>query len=572
MLLEPSSSSARSCRPRRRPPSPCRRSRCGSAPSRRASIPRARSPSRARAGRSSKAPGRCRAPRSSCGRRRRRRNAPSRRATASTPLDGHPTFALIADPCQTRRMILDRSSWRLASETVAVRAAADRGHAAGPAAGEAVRARHGQLAVVPRRPGGRRGGRPAAAGHLEPEDGRAHALADADPRPRALEPDRVGRSRVRDQRRQQRSEGDVQARTLRRRRCVGRSLARSGGCSTRSTSATGKIAVGARRLRGRAARACATSSRPTPAPRRRPTAGSSSRRSARRASTPTTSTARCCGRSISAASTWAPTTSRPSSGAPASSPIIWNGLVILQCDTQADSFLRGARRRRPARRCGRPSATSCRRGARRRWRRRRRAPELVTNASNFVRGYDPRTGKELWRLGRQLEDHRADADLRRRPARRRQRPRARAADLRRQGRRARRPDAERRPDQQPGGRLEHGPAAAPTCRRRSPTRASSTCSRNNGLFDAYDLQTGEEIYRQRLPVGRQRLQRVAGRGRRQDLPVERGRRDPGRRRRAATFKHLATNSMGELLMATPALSDGTMFVRSSTSVSAISGK
>ena len=34
--------------------------------------------------------------------------------------DGHPTFALIADPCQTRRMILDRSSWRLASETVTV--------------------------------------------------------------------------------------------------------------------------------------------------------------------------------------------------------------------------------------------------------------------------------------------------------------------------------------------------------------------------------------------------------------------------------------------------------------------
>ena len=26
-------------------------------------------------------------------------------------------------------------------------------------------------------------------------------------------------------------------------------------------------------------------------------------------------------------------------------------------------------------------------------------PELVTNAANFIRGYDPRTGKELWRLG-----------------------------------------------------------------------------------------------------------------------------------------------------------------------------
>ena len=23
----------------------------------------------------------------------------------------------------------------------------------------------------------------------------------------------------------------------------------------------------------------------------------------------------------------------------------------------------------------------------------------MTNASNFIRGYDPRTGKELWRLG-----------------------------------------------------------------------------------------------------------------------------------------------------------------------------
>jgi len=29
-----------------------------------------------------------------------------------TAVDGHPTFAVIADPCQTRRMILDRSSWR----------------------------------------------------------------------------------------------------------------------------------------------------------------------------------------------------------------------------------------------------------------------------------------------------------------------------------------------------------------------------------------------------------------------------------------------------------------------------
>lgn len=38
------------------------------------------------------------------------------------------------------------------------------------------------------------------------------------------------------------------------------------------------------------------------------------------------------------------------------------------------------------------------------------------------------------------------------------------------------------------------------------------------------------------------------------------------------FRHIATNSMGELLMATPALSDGVMYVRSSASLFAIGRK
>lgn len=38
------------------------------------------------------------------------------------------------------------------------------------------------------------------------------------------------------------------------------------------------------------------------------------------------------------------------------------------------------------------------------------------------------------------------------------------------------------------------------------------------------------------------------------------------------FKHLATNSTGELLMATPAISDGAMYVRSSASLMAIGRK
>src|SRR5215207_6987678 len=87
---------------------------------------------------------------------------------------------------------------------------------------------------------------------------------------------------------------------------------------------------------------------------------------------------------------------------------------------------------------------------------------------------------------------------------------------------------------------------------------------NNGLLDAYDLRTGEEVYRQRLPVlgsgfsaspvasdGKLYLSNEDG----EMLVVAAGR----------SFAHLATNSMGELLMATPALSDGRMYVRSSAS-------
>ena len=54
---------------------------------------------------------------------------------------------------------------------------------------------------------------------------------------------------------------------------------------------------------------------------------------------------------------------------------------------------------RPARRSGKLSATRSRHGERHR-RRAESWPELVTNGSNFIRGYDPKTGEELWRLGR----------------------------------------------------------------------------------------------------------------------------------------------------------------------------
>ena len=91
---------------------------------------------------------------------------------------------------------------------------------------------------------------------------------------------------------------------------------------------------------------------------------------------------------------------------------------------------------------------------------------------------------------------------------------------------------------------------------------------NDGVFDAYDVQTGHEIYRQRLkhlgsgfsasPVAadsRIYLSNEDG----EIIVIAAGR----------EFREIATNPMGELLMATPALSDGVMYVRSSSALSAI---
>jgi len=94
---------------------------------------------------------------------------------------------------------------------------------------------------------------------------------------------------------------------------------------------------------------------------------------------------------------------------------------------------------------------------------------------------------------------------------------------------------------------------------------------NNGLFDAYNLKTGAEVYRQRLPNvgsgfsaspiaadGKIYLSSEDG----EILVISAGEK----------FNQIATNSMGELLMATPALSEGVMYVRSATSLFAVGQK
>ena len=251
---------------------------------------------------------------------------------------------------------------------------------------------------------------------------------------------------------------------------------------------------------------------------------------------------------------------------PASSPILWNGLVILQCDTQEDSFILAleAETGRMAWKADRDelpswSTPSVYDGP--------SGPELVTNAPNMIRGYDPRTGEELWQLGGSSKitaptpiftDERIVVASGRAPERPIfvLRPGARG-DLTL-------PDGETSSADVLWSKVRRGPYM-PT-----PLIYDGILYvlANNGVFDAYDLQTGEELYRQRIPHLGSGLSAspIAADGKIY-LSSEDG--DIIVVRAGPEFEHLGTNSMGELLMATPALSEGVMYVRAVNSLFAI---
>ena len=242
----------------------------------------------------------------------------------------------------------------------------------------------------------------------------------------------------------------------------------------------------------------------------------------------------------------------------ASSPIIYKNLVIVQCDTQNESFVLAAdittgrtvwktvRKELPS--WGTPTVYVPSRGA---------GAELVTNASNFVRGYDPDTGTERWRLGRSSKITAPTPVF------------ADGLIIVASGRAPERPIFAIRP----GGQGDITPAAD---RESGAFVAWSKTGRgsymptpliyggvvyvlgNPGLLDAYELRSGAEIYRQRIPHqgsgfsaspvaadGRIYLSSEDG-----DIFVVQSGRE---------FKLLATHSMGEPLMATPALADGHLY-------------
>jgi outer membrane protein assembly factor BamB len=242
----------------------------------------------------------------------------------------------------------------------------------------------------------------------------------------------------------------------------------------------------------------------------------------------------------------------------ASSPILFEDKVIVQCDQQKGSFVMALRLKdgETAWRTERDELPS--------W----ATPtvytgpgraELVTNAPNFIRGYDPRTGKELWRLGRSSKITAPtpvfDGDLivvvsGRRPSA--------PIFVLKAGARG---DITLPEGARLGGSVlwtrERAGSYMPTP---LAYRGHLYVLKNQGILACYDLRSGEQRYETRLPeVGSGFSASPVAADGKLYLPGEDG--EVFVVKAGPQFELLARNPMGQPLMATPAIAGGTMLVR-----------
>jgi outer membrane protein assembly factor BamB/ankyrin repeat protein len=240
-----------------------------------------------------------------------------------------------------------------------------------------------------------------------------------------------------------------------------------------------------------------------------------------------------------------------------SSPIIYHGKVIVQCDTGKNSFLaafdlrdgkqvwRTPREEIPS--WGTPTVVE--------------APghtELVTNATKFVRGYDPETGRELWRLGRNAEITVPTPIY------------GQGLIYVTSGYRPIQPIYAIRPGASGDLSLKDGKTESAniawSTTRNGPYMPTPilygehlyTCP-NSGLVTCYEAKTGKQVYRERLGGSATYTgSPVAADGRLYFTSEEHG---VTVVKAGPKFEKLAVNPIGEVCMATPAISDGMIFVR-----------
>ena len=240
-----------------------------------------------------------------------------------------------------------------------------------------------------------------------------------------------------------------------------------------------------------------------------------------------------------------------------SSPILYEDLVILQCDLSKDSFIAAYRAEDGSQVWSTPRDEIPSWSTPTVWRTPGRG-ELVTNAAQYARGYDPRTGKELWRLAKKSEVTIPTPFA------------ARGLMFVTSGNRPIQPIFAIRPGAAGDISLKEGADAnshiAWSKMRGGPYMPTPvvygdylyTCS-NAGVVTCYEADTGKEIYKERLAGGRAYTASILAADGRLYFTAEEG--EVRVVKAGPTFELLAVNVMDDVCMATPAISDGMIFVR-----------
>ncbi|HWQ33269.1 MAG TPA: PQQ-binding-like beta-propeller repeat protein [Blastocatellia bacterium] len=253
----------------------------------------------------------------------------------------------------------------------------------------------------------------------------------------------------------------------------------------------------------------------------------------------------------------------------ASSPIIYKDLVILQCDVQKGSFIaayslkdgkqvwKTEREEIPS--WGTPTIYEGKTRA-----------ELITNATKFIRSYDPLTGKELWRMSGNPEIT-ATTPIARdeiiyicngyRPNRPIYAIKAGASG-----------DISLKDNKETNDFViwskQRGGTYMPT-----PILYGEhlfTCE-NHGVLTAWNAKTGERVWQQRIADkgGSFSASPVIANGNLY-LASEDG--EVHVARAGAKYELLASNPIGEVMMATPAISEGMIFIRGQHHLFAVAEK
>jgi outer membrane protein assembly factor BamB len=247
-----------------------------------------------------------------------------------------------------------------------------------------------------------------------------------------------------------------------------------------------------------------------------------------------------------------------------SSPIIYKDLVIVQADGHKQSFIAAFNLKdgKQAWRVERGEITS--------WttpsiNTESQRTVLIANGGRYIRGYDPLTGKELWRFADNNTEVKMQAPLV-----------AHGLIYITGGYPPGRPMYAFRPGANGDISLKPGQETNDFIAWKSPKGSPYTptpiiygdllyaCA-DNGVLTAYDAKTGTMIYQQRLPSSFS-ASPVAADGKLY-LSSEDG--DVLVVRAGSKYELLATNVMGQPLMATPAISDGLLILRTKDFVYAV---